>query len=56
MTNSPESDPKLKFKAALEKKTLKRTSSSNQNSTHETSKLRASTGKTPKMFRRKSGS
>jgi len=56
MVFSPDFDPKLKFKVALEKKNLKRPSLSDRNSANETSKLQASMGKTPKMFRRKSGS
>lgn len=56
MTHSPDSDPKLKFKAALEKKNLKHSHSLDRNSAIESSKLQASSGRTPKMFRRKSGS
>lgn len=55
MTHSSNSDQKIKFKAALEKRNLKHTSSPDRDSTKEISRLKASTGKTPKMFRRKSG-
>lgn len=56
MNHSPDVDPKTKFKAALAKKNLKHPNSLERNSTNESSKLRASSAKTPKIFRRKSGS
>jgi hypothetical protein len=56
MTDSSDADSKLRFRAALEKRDPKLSSSLDRKSVDRVSKLRASTKKTPKMFRRKSGS
>ncbi len=56
MSETPDPvDPKLKFKAALEKKKSQNTRGANQGATEGDSKLQAASGNKPKMFRRKSG-
>jgi len=48
-------DSKLKFKVALEKKNKISKEPSKDSDPNERRKVRESSGKTPKMFRRKSG-
>ncbi len=55
MSKPEDSDPKVRFKEALEKKNTNSKNPNDLNGTKDNSKLRASTGKKPKMFRRKSG-
>ena len=55
MNDMNEGDPKARFRAALEKKNSKTNNSSEKKADSESSKLRASSGNKPKMFRRKSG-
>ena len=55
MTSPKPEDHKAKFKAALEKKNTNPNSAGKKQGAEGSSKLHASSGKTPKMFRRKSG-
>jgi hypothetical protein len=56
MSNTPEPlDPKEKFKAALEKRKSQNAGGVKKGASEGSSKLQASSGNKPKLFRRKSG-
>lgn len=55
MSKSENEESKLKFKAALEKKNRVSNGQSMDNESNERRKIQESSGKIPKMFRRKSG-
>jgi hypothetical protein len=55
MTSPNPEDQKAKFKAALEKKNTNPNSAGKKQGAEGSSKLHASSGNKPKMFRRKSG-
>jgi hypothetical protein len=55
MTTSKPEDNKARFKAALEKKNTNPNSAGKKQGVEGSSKLGASSGNKPKMFRRKSG-
>jgi len=55
MTTSRPDDHKARFRAALEKKNTNPNSVGKKQGADGSSKLHASSGKKPKMFRRKSG-
>jgi hypothetical protein len=55
LSKSEQEDAKAKFKAALEKKNQISKGENSGNDTESGRRIKESTGKTPKMFRRKSG-
>ena len=55
MSASESEDHKAKFKVALEKKNHNSSAVGKKSGSEGSSKLQPSTGKKPKMFRRKSG-
>ena len=55
LSNREQEDPKTKFKAALEKKNQISKEQNSGSDPKSGRKIKESSGKTPKMFRRKSG-
>lgn len=55
MSESKQDDPKARFKAALDRKNQKTRRIEASAESEGSRKLQESSGKTPKMFRRKSG-
>jgi len=55
VSKSEQGDSKAKFRAALEKKNRISRGEISGNDTESGRRIKESTGKTPKMFRRKSG-